>query len=129
MGKPREQKSVVSGNGVFIIIYIIPIDILGVFVRMAPVKAKFMNTLLALSSRFSRLSYLGLHLVRPILMKKTSRGHSPSESSHRGGTACRTKGGWAFNLTSERLFAFGSIASGKRGAYLTAQGEVRFLSL
>jgi hypothetical protein len=62
-------------------------------------------------------------------MKKASRIPSPSESSHRGGAACRTEGRWAFNLASERLFAFGSTLSGKRGAYLTAQGEMRFLSL
>jgi hypothetical protein len=89
-----------------------------------------MNSLLVLSSRFSRFLTQGrLQRVRPILMKKTSRGHSPSESSQRGGAVCRAKGGWAFNLASERLFAFGSIGSTKRGAYLTAQGEVRFLSL
>jgi hypothetical protein len=81
------------------------------------------------SSRYLARVFAGVHHVRSILMKKTSRSHSPRESSHRDATACQTKGGWAFNLASERLFAFGSIESGKRGAYLTAQGEMRFLPL
>jgi hypothetical protein len=89
------------------------------------------NPSLVPNSRSSRLWSLlptRFHHLKSI-MKKTSPTHSPRESSHRNGAACRKEGRWAFNLASERLFAFGSTVSGKRGAYLTAQGEMRFLSL
>jgi|ERR1700677_5313 len=115
-----------------IIIYINSIDKIGDSEYFACVKANSTNSFLVLSSRFSRLLpflFARSHHVQSTIMKKTNRSHSPSESSHRGGTACQAEGRWSFNLASERLFAFGSTASGKRGAYLTAQGEVRVLSL
>ena len=101
-------------------------------ISLSLVKANSVNSSPVLSSRSSHplaLIFAGVHHVRSILMKNPSRRYAPRESSHRSAAACRTKGGWAFNLASERLFAFGSIESGKRGAYLTAEGEMRFLPL
>ncbi len=75
------------------------------------------------------VSILGFGRVLSMIMKKTTRIHSPSVASHRGGARCRAQGRWAFNLASERLFALGSTERIRRGAYLTAQGEMRFLPL
>ncbi len=62
-------------------------------------------------------------------MKKTPRAYSPSQSSHRQGSGCRPGERWTFSLASERLFVFGSTEQLRRGAYLTARGEVRLFSL
>jgi hypothetical protein len=96
------------------------------------VKAILANSSVASSSRFSSLlayPFAGSRHARFVTMKKTTRGRSPSESSYRRATGCRTGERWAFSLASERLFAFGSTEHLRRAAYLTARGEMRLLSL
>jgi hypothetical protein len=66
-------------------------------------------------------------------MKKPSRRDQRGESSRRSQREERKhgskKGGWAFNLASESLFALGSTEGARRVAYRTADGELRFLPL
>jgi hypothetical protein len=62
-------------------------------------------------------------------MKKTALKNQPSESARRSSRACRSPERWAFNHTSERLFALGSTDSIRRFAYRTMMGELRFLPL
>jgi len=64
-----------------------------------------------------------------IPMKKKDRRNHPSESTRRSSKVCRNEGRWAFNLTSERLFALGSTDRVRRVAYRTATGELRILPL
>jgi hypothetical protein len=62
-------------------------------------------------------------------MKKTAPRNAPSESTRRSSRACRAPERWAFNHTSDRLFALGSTQSVRRFAYRTMMGELRFLPL
>jgi len=62
-------------------------------------------------------------------MKKTAPRNQPSESTRRSSWACRTPERWAFNHTSERLFALGSTDRVRRFAYRTMMGELRLLPI
>ncbi len=66
-------------------------------------------------------------------MKKPSRREHPEEPSRPNkreeSKKGSKKGGWAFNLASESLFALGSTEGARRVAYRTASGELRFLPL
>jgi hypothetical protein len=76
---------------------------------------------------------LGRAAYRWNFMKKTSRRDHPSEPSHRSRRDCHQKGGsegrWEFNPASESLFALVSTEAGRRAAYRTTDGELRFLPL
>jgi len=65
-------------------------------------------------------------------MKKTSRRDHPSEPSQRNQRAWRqssgSEGRWEF-ASSGSLITIGSTGIGRRAAYRTAEGELRFLPL
>ena len=65
----------------------------------------------------------------PTYMNTTNRKNLPRNVARRGSEVCRRPGQWAFNFSSDRLFALGSTDRIRRAAYRSSSGEMRFFPL